>query len=78
MPMQRRIFLTANAGGAATLGGAALLGTWQANAASVGPLRAAPTTRFAVGLRQYNWTRGSRPLTTFVHYPATDNPAAVP
>ncbi|GLL02096.1 hypothetical protein GCM10017581_038380 [Dactylosporangium matsuzakiense] len=43
----------------------------QASADAVRPLRAAPVTPFAVGVRQYNWTRGSRQITTFVYYPAT-------
>ncbi|WP_442935115.1 twin-arginine translocation signal domain-containing protein, partial [Micromonospora sp. CPCC 206061] len=33
--MQRRTFLKASAAGAAAVGGAALLGTWQAHAAPV-------------------------------------------
>lgn len=45
------------------MGGAALLGIRQANAAQAGALRTAPATPFAVGVRRYDWTRGSRPLT---------------
>src|SRR5689334_18180311 len=68
--MHRRTFLKAGVAGAATVGGVALLGTW--------PAEAAPTTRFAVGVRQYNWTRGSRPCTTYVYYPATGSPGGSP
>jgi dienelactone hydrolase len=75
--MQRRTFLKASAAGAAAVGGAALLGTWQANA-SVGALDTAPTTPFRVGVRRYNWTRGSRPCTTYVYYPATGTPGGNP
>jgi pimeloyl-ACP methyl ester carboxylesterase len=71
MLIQRRTFLRLGAAGAATVGGGALFGAWQADAAPVAPLGTAPSTRFAVGVRQYNWTRGSRPLTTYVYYPAT-------
>ncbi|MCW6007843.1 carbohydrate-binding protein [Micromonospora sp. CPCC 205371] len=77
MSMQRRTFLKASAAGAAAVGGAALLGTWQANA-SVGVLDTAPTTPFRVGVRRYNWTRGSRPCTTYVYYPATGTPGGNP
>jgi pimeloyl-ACP methyl ester carboxylesterase len=31
---------------------------------------AAPTTTYPVGVRQYNWMRGSRAITTYVYYPA--------
>ncbi|MCE6998687.1 RICIN domain-containing protein [Saccharothrix sp. S26] len=55
--------------GAAGLG-LSLLGTGHA-LASVGTSATAPTTPFAVGVRRYDWTRGSRPCTTYVYYPAT-------
>jgi hypothetical protein len=71
MSMQRRAFLRLGAVGAAAAGGGAVLGVWPAIAAPAAPLGAAPTTPFAVGVRQYNWTRGSRQLTTYVYYPAT-------
>ncbi|GLH96450.1 carbohydrate-binding protein [Phytohabitans aurantiacus] len=75
--MQRRTFLKVSAAGAAAVGGAALLGTWQANA-SVSALATAPTTPFRVGVRRYDWTRGSRPCTTYVYYPATGTPGGNP
>ncbi len=65
MTMHRRTFLKVGAGAGLTV-----LGAQQALAA-VGPLGTAPTTPFAVGVRRYNWTRGSRPCTTYVYYPAT-------
>ncbi|WP_207914217.1 MULTISPECIES: carbohydrate-binding protein [unclassified Micromonospora] len=76
--MQRRTFLKAGAAGAVAVGGAALLGGWQAHAAPVGALDTAPTTPFRVGVRRYNWTRGSRPCTTYVYYPATGAPGGNP
>ena len=72
MPMQRRTFLSLSATGAAV----AVLGTGQARAA-VQP-QGAPTAQFAVGVRQYAWTRGNRQVTTFVYYPATGNPGGGP
>jgi hypothetical protein len=75
--MQRRTFLKAGAAGAVAVGGAALLGNWQANA-SAAALDPAPATPFAVGVRRYDWTRGSRPCTTYVYYPATGNPGGNP
>jgi len=64
MSMQRRNFL--GLGAMAVVGaGAALLGGGTAVADP------APSTPFAVGVRRYNWTRGSRPCTTYVYYPAT-------
>ena len=69
MTMHRRTFLRVSAAGAAGIGLSAL-GAGQALAA-VGPLATSPTTPFAVGVRRYNWTRGSRPCTTYVYYPAT-------
>jgi hypothetical protein len=73
--MQRRTFLRAGAAGAVAVGGAALLGNWQASAAALDP---APATPFAVGVRRYDWTRGSRPCTTYVYYPATGTPGGNP
>ncbi|TMR24906.1 mucin-2 [Nonomuraea turkmeniaca] len=76
MTMQRRTFLSVSAAGAAGLG-LSLLGAGQA-LAGVGPLDTAPTTPFAVGVRRYDWTRGSRPCTTYVYYPATGTPGGNP
>ena len=72
MSMQRRSFLRLSTVAAATVGGATLLGTSLASAAApVSPLGIAPSTPFAVGVRQYSWTRGSRKINTYVYYPAT-------
>ncbi|NGO69383.1 alpha/beta hydrolase, partial [Streptomyces sp. SB3404] len=38
----------------------------------------APAEPFAVGVREYAWTRGDRPCTTFVYYPATGAPGGDP
>ncbi|TDD03292.1 RICIN domain-containing protein [Nonomuraea diastatica] len=76
MTMQRRTFLSVSAAGAAGLG-LSLLGGGQALAA-VGSLDPAPATPFAVGVRRYDWTRGSRPCTTYVYYPATGTPGGNP
>ncbi|MGN9913486.1 cellulose binding domain-containing protein [Phytohabitans sp. LJ34] len=75
--MRRRTFLKAGAGGVVAVGGAAVLGSWQANA-SAAALDTAPVTPFAVGVRRYDWTRGSRPCTTYVYYPATGTPGGNP
>ncbi|MCO1580419.1 alpha/beta hydrolase [Crossiella sp. SN42] len=75
MTMQRRAFLRVGAAGAAGLG-LGLLGAGQA-LATVNPL-GAPTTPFAVGVRQYNWMRGSRRVTTYVYYPAKGSPGSGP
>ncbi|TDB77928.1 RICIN domain-containing protein [Micromonospora sp. KC723] len=71
MSMQRRTFLSLGAV-AAVGAGTSLLGAGQAFAAP------APTTPFAVGVRRYDWTRGSRRLTTYVYYPATGTPGGSP
>ncbi|MGR6919354.1 RICIN domain-containing protein [[Actinomadura] parvosata] len=76
MTMQRRTFLSMSAAGAAGLG-LSLLGAGQA-LAGAGPLDTAPATPFAVGVRRYDWTRGSRPCTTYVYYPATGTPGGNP
>jgi hypothetical protein len=76
--MQRRTFLRLSAAGAAAVGGAALLGPWQANAAASRALDPAPATPFAVGVRRYDWMRGSRRITTYVYYPATGTPGGSP
>ena len=76
--MQRRTFLKLSAAGTAAVGGATLLGTWQANAAEPHVLRPAPTTPFRVGVRQFTWMRGSRQVTTIVYYPATGSPGGNP
>lgn len=70
MSMQRRTFLRLSTAAAATVGSAALLGTGLAGAAPFSPLGTAPPTPFAVGVRQYSWTRGSRRINTYVYYPA--------
>jgi fermentation-respiration switch protein FrsA (DUF1100 family) len=71
MPMHRRTFLKAGVAGAAAVGGLSLFRAGEANAAPGSGLRPAPTTPFAVGVRQYSWMRGSRRITTYVYYPAT-------
>jgi fermentation-respiration switch protein FrsA (DUF1100 family) len=75
MTMQRRSFLRVGATGAAALG-LGLLGAGQALATAT-PL-GAPATTFAVGVRQYNWTRGNRQITTYVYYPAKGTPGRGP
>ena len=74
MTMQRRSFLTLSAAGAGGVG-LSLLGTGQASA---GARARAPTQRFAVGVRPYAWSRGSRRWTTYVYYPATGAPGGSP
>ncbi|WP_199044483.1 RICIN domain-containing protein [Glycomyces salinus] len=69
--MQRRTFLGLGAAGALGVG-ASLLGSGQALADP------APAEPFAVGVRRYDWWRGSRQLTTYVYYPATGSPGGNP
>ncbi|WP_199034942.1 RICIN domain-containing protein [Glycomyces salinus] len=69
--MQRRTFL--HLGAAGVLGaGASMLGFGHAAADP------APADPFAVGVRRYDWYRGSRPVTTYVFYPATGAPGGSP
>jgi fermentation-respiration switch protein FrsA (DUF1100 family) len=76
MTVPRRRFLALGAAGAAGVG-LTLLGSRQA-LATAEARGTAPTTRFAVGVRQYNWMRGSRKLTTYVYYPAKGTPGGNP
>lgn len=76
MTMQRRTFLSLTAAGAAGAGLTAL-GAGQALGAA-GSLAGAPTTPFAVGVRQYTWWRGSRRVNTYVYYPAKGSPGSGP
>ncbi|WP_129785275.1 RICIN domain-containing protein [Promicromonospora panici] len=87
MTMQRRTFLRVSAAGAAgvglsLLGAGSALGAGPAlgvkPAAGAGLLDTAPTTPFRVGVRRYNWTRGSRAVTTYVYYPAAGTPGGNP
>ncbi|MFB4192950.1 alpha/beta hydrolase family protein [Streptomyces carpaticus] len=71
MAMRRRTFLNLSAATAVGTG-VTLLGAGQAHAAP------APAQPYAVGVRRYDWTRGSRPLTTYVYYPATGTPGGDP
>ena len=71
MAMQRRTFLKIGAAGALGVG-VSLLGTTQAHA------EPAPANPFAVGVRRYEWYRGTRPVTTYVYYPATGTPGGTP
>ncbi|WNM31923.1 twin-arginine translocation signal domain-containing protein [Streptomyces sp. Li-HN-5-11] len=75
MSLRRRDLLGMTAAGAAGVG-LSLLGVGQASA-TARPL-GAPTQRFAVGVRQHAWTRGSRKVTTYVYYPATGTPGGSP
>ena len=70
--MQRRTLLKLSAAAAAAGVGVPLLGLGRAHADP------APSTPFAVGVRQYNWSRGSRQVTTFVYYPAAGTPGGNP
>ncbi|MGP4113700.1 alpha/beta hydrolase family protein [Streptomyces sp. 4N509B] len=85
MSVTRRSLLGLGAAGAASLG-LALLGTAPA-AGSPAPLlsrprsatpRQAPTEPFAVGVRQFSWSRGGRSLFTKVFYPTPGSPGGQP
>ncbi|MDT0347416.1 poly(ethylene terephthalate) hydrolase family protein [Streptomyces litchfieldiae] len=70
MPMRRRSFLGLGAAGAAGLG-LSLLNAPGARAA-------APTQPFAIGVRDFNWSRGSRQLFTRIFYPISGTPGGEP
>lgn len=76
MTMDRRTFLGISAAGVAAAG-LSVIGVEQALGA-VGPQAGAPTTPFAVGVRQYAWMRGTRRLSTYVYYPAKGTPGGNP
>ncbi|MDT0267492.1 alpha/beta hydrolase [Streptomyces sp. DSM 44915] len=78
MSPTRRSFLTLGAGSALALGlsgptASALAGTARVPAASD-----APAEPFAVGLREFHWSRGDRALVTRVWYPAQGSPGGDP
>lgn len=82
MPMQRRKFLGLGLAGAAGAGAFAL-GANHALADSpsgkdLAPSQAAPTDPFAIGVREFAWSRGDRRLTTRVFYPAAGDPGGQP
>ncbi|MEO3754551.1 alpha/beta hydrolase [Streptomyces sp. B6B3] len=73
MSIRRRSLLGLGAAGAVGLS-AGMLRPGQALAGSTPTLpsaRQAPTEPFAIGWREYLWTRDGRQLTTHVYYPAT-------
>ncbi|MEU9576344.1 alpha/beta hydrolase [Streptomyces chilikensis] len=75
MAMNRRTFLGLGAAGAV-----AAVQVHGATVATASPSAsaAAPAQRFAIGVREYAWTRGSRRLTTRIFYPATGTPGGNP
>jgi dienelactone hydrolase len=76
MPIRRRALLGTFLGLSAA-GAAASLGAAGPARAATGPLDA-PTQRFAIGVREYAWSRGSRRLVTRIFYPATGTPGGNP
>jgi fermentation-respiration switch protein FrsA (DUF1100 family) len=79
MPMRRRTLLGLGAAGVAGMS-AGLLGSApvQARVPHSTIARQAPTQRFAIGVRQYSWSRGGRSLSTKVFYPTTGSPGGNP
>lgn len=75
MSLRRRTILHQMVGMGTAAVGASLLGAGPATAA--GRLDA-PTQRFAIGVREFAWSRGSRPLITRIFYPAAGNPGGNP
>ncbi|WP_053170580.1 alpha/beta hydrolase family protein [Streptomyces sp. SBT349] len=75
MPIRRRTLLGLGAAGTAGLG-VSLLGA-SGVSASAAPLDA-PAQRFAIGVREYAWSRGNRRLITRIFYPATGTPGGNP
>ncbi|MEO3764120.1 alpha/beta hydrolase [Streptomyces sp. B8F3] len=83
MSMKRRTALSALLGvGIAGTTGAASPAVAAPAAARLAPrpalLRQAPAQDFAIGVREYNWSRGSRRLFTKIFYPATGSPGGNP
>ena len=79
MPIGRRSLLSLAAAGA----GAAALGALPASTAAASPRaaalpRQAPTEPFAVGVREFAWSRDGRPLFTKIFYPAAGTPGGSP
>ncbi|WP_432139853.1 MULTISPECIES: alpha/beta hydrolase family protein, partial [unclassified Streptomyces] len=81
MAIDRRVFL-----GFGVAGAVAAVHAYGAPAATASPsspsspssLAAAPTRRFAIGVREYAWSRGNRRLTTRIFYPASGAPGGSP
>ncbi|MDT0442185.1 alpha/beta hydrolase family protein [Streptomyces johnsoniae] len=84
MSPTRRTLLTLGAGSALAIGASALTGNALATPtapyrpARVRPAADAPAEPFAVGLREFNWSRGGRTLVTRVWYPAQGSPGGDP
>lgn len=83
MSLRRRSFLGLGAAGAVGVAASALVATPasatpRTTAPSAAPRRAAPTEPFAIGLREFSWSRGNRALTTRIWYPATGTPGGDP
>jgi fermentation-respiration switch protein FrsA (DUF1100 family) len=80
MSIQRRTFLTL---GAATGVGLSLAGAGQALGhrpalQTPTPRDPAPAEPFAIGLREFAWSRGDRELKTLIYYPTTGEPGDEP
>ncbi|MFJ1997983.1 alpha/beta hydrolase family protein [Streptomyces asiaticus] len=80
MSMRRRTLLgfgaaAATGVGMSLLGSSAAAGTLSPRMASP---RQAPTAQFAIGVRQFFWSRGNRQLTTKIFYPAAGTPGGNP
>ncbi|MFE9061828.1 alpha/beta hydrolase family protein [Streptomyces violaceusniger] len=75
MSTSRRTFLGLTAAATAGLS-IPLLGSAPASASGAEP--AAPAGQFAVGVRQFNWSRGARSLFTKVFYPTPGAPGGAP
>ncbi|NGN67010.1 twin-arginine translocation signal domain-containing protein, partial [Streptomyces sp. A7024] len=67
MSLSRRTFLGMTAAATAAGLSSPLIGSTLDQAA--GAERAAPAAEFAIGVRQFNWSRGSRSLVTKIFYP---------
>ncbi|MEO3752430.1 alpha/beta hydrolase [Streptomyces sp. B6B3] len=75
--MKRRSLLSSMAAlSAAGAAGVPLLGAGRARATTTP--KDAPTETFAIGVREYAWSRGDRQLVTRIFYPATGTPGGEP
>lgn len=78
MTIRRRTVLGLGIAGAASAGAAALGVTQAFGDPLAAPAQAAPTEPFALGVREFAWSRGDRRLTTRIFYPATGTPGGEP
>jgi dienelactone hydrolase len=78
MTLRRRTVLGLGLAGAASAGVSALGVTQALGDPLARPSQSAPADPFAIGVREFAWSRGPRRLTTRIFYPATGSPGGEP